>query len=56
MTEIIEHIVDFEWCNTCVHKDKAENEDPCWDCLTQSVNQNSRRPVSYKEDSSKIGS
>lgn len=43
------HIVDFTYCNSCVHKDKGENEDPCWDCLTVSSNEDSKRPISYKE-------
>ena len=44
-----EKIVDFTWCEKCIHKDKAENEDPCWDCLTASTNEDSHRPVSFKE-------
>lgn len=44
-----EKIVDFTWCNKCIHKDKPENEDPCWDCLNTSTNQDSHRPVNFKE-------
>ena len=46
-----EHEVRFDiYCEKCKYKDKAENEDPCWDCLTETVNQDSRKPVYFKED------
>ena len=46
-----EHEVRFDiWCEKCKYKDKKENEDPCWDCLTETVNQDSRKPVYFKED------
>lgn len=45
-----EKIVDFhEWCNKCVYDDKPENEEPCWECLTKPVNEDSHRPINYKE-------
>ncbi|MCR4687715.1 MAG: hypothetical protein K5659_09100 [Lachnospiraceae bacterium] len=38
----------FEYCATCKYKDKSEEEDPCWDCL--SVGGNSTvKPVKYEE-------
>ena len=44
------HIVAFEeWCKKCIHKDKKEEEDPCWDCLVTPVNDDSRKPVMFKE-------
>ena len=43
-------IVEFDkFCKTCEHKDLPESESPCWDCLTESVNEDSHRPVKYKE-------
>lgn len=46
-------IVDFEkYCKDCKHYDKGENEDPCWDCLCNTVNWASHKPTKYeaKED------
>ena len=37
------------YCNRCKYKDLPENEDPCWDCLTETVNENSKKPVYFKE-------
>jgi len=45
-----EHEVRFDiYCQDCMYKDKPENEDPCWDCLVETVNMNSRKPVYFKE-------
>lgn len=50
-------IVDFgEYCKRCKYYENAENEDPCWDCLTISVNDDTHRPVEFvkaEEDSPK---
>lgn len=43
-------MVEFEkWCSKCMHLDKPENEEPCWECLTNPTNEDSHRPVNYKE-------
>lgn len=43
--------VDYaEYCNKCVFRNLSESEDPCWDCLSQPVNEGSQKPVRYKED------
>lgn len=50
-------IVEFhEWCKKCVHYSKSESEDPCWECLDEPVNEDSRRPVNYepKEEKSQV--
>lgn len=39
-----------EWCGKCVNSDKEENEDPCWDCLTQGWNEDSHKPIHFKEE------
>lgn len=36
-----------QYCKTCVHKDCAEAEDPCHECLNNCVNTNSHKPVRY---------
>lgn len=38
------------WCSKCVHKDKSEAEDPCYDCLADPVNTYSRKPVYFEDD------
>ena len=45
-----EKLVEFEnWCHKCLFFDKLENEEPCWDCLTETVNIDSHKPVKFKE-------
>ena len=46
-------LVDYvDYCVNCKHYNKPENEDPCWDCLTEPVNEDTRRPVCFEEDNS----
>lgn len=44
-----QRIVKFEYCNTCENFNKKEDDDPCFDCLDQPVNEDSRKPINYKE-------
>lgn len=37
------------YCSKCKHRNKKENEDPCWDCLTESFNENSHKPTYFEE-------
>ena len=37
------------YCKKCKHKELPENMDPCWDCLTNPVNWNSKKPVYFEE-------
>lgn len=44
-----EHIVDFsKYCPKCKNKELSESDDPCWDCLCESVTLNGV-PVYFKE-------
>lgn len=44
-------IVNFgQYCSTCEHFDLAEEEDPCYYCLGHFTNENSHKPVYYKEN------
>lgn len=44
------HEVNYkEWCPKCEHFKLAEHEDPCHDCLNEPVNDDSRKPVMFKE-------
>lgn len=45
------HIVKYDkYCSTCMFSKVKDTEDPCDECLNQPVNEDSRRPVNYKED------
>lgn len=46
------HEVDFQkWCPKCEHCKLDEKEDPCHDCLNEPTNDDSRKPVMFKEAS-----
>lgn len=46
--ETKDKFVDFHlYCPKCQHKDLPETEDPCNECLTEPVNENSHKPVNY---------
>lgn len=38
-----------QYCKTCKHEKKAEDEDPCYDCLAEPVNIDSHKPIYHKE-------
>jgi hypothetical protein len=37
-----------QYCKTCVHKDVKEEDEPCFACLDEPMNQNSHKPVKYE--------
>ena len=44
-------IVDFEkWCKSCIHDKEKEVDEPCNTCLMEPVNEDSRKPVYWKEN------
>lgn len=47
----MKHVEFDRYCPTCEHKDVKEDEQPCYDCLAEPVNQYSHKPVNYKEKS-----
>lgn len=47
--EIVDKIVNFEWCMKCEHFKVAESDEPCHNCLNNFTNTNSHRPVHFKE-------
>ena len=49
----MQKIVEFEWCQSCEHCNLQDYEDPCNDCLDEPMNEDSRRPVFYKEKEDK---
>lgn len=38
-----------QYCESCEHKDLNDYENPCNDCLANPGNENSHKPVEYKE-------
>ena len=51
-----EKIVDFHyWCPKCTEFERPEDEDPCRECLENSVNTYSTKPVYWKEATKSVG-
>jgi len=45
-------IVEFwVWCKRCKHNAVPETEDPCNECLADSVNEDSHKPTRWEEKS-----
>lgn len=42
-----------DYCKTCKHSKKKQEEHPCFECLDNSVNLYSHKPVKYEEDRKK---
>lgn len=49
MDDKIKEVTFWDYCNSCVHKDVYEGEDPCNECLTQSWNENSKKPIKFEK-------
>ena len=48
------HIVEFEnWCKTCKFGKQEEEDHPCYLCLDEPVNIDSKKPVYYVEGETK---
>lgn len=48
--EYNEKFVDFEkYCARCIYRARCESEDPCDECLSYPVNENSTKPVYFEE-------
>lgn len=39
-----------KYCWICKHKNVNENEEPCETCLTEFVNENSKKPLYFEEN------
>lgn len=49
--DTIQKLVHFyKWCGKCKYRLKSECDEPCNECLTYPVNENSHKPVNFKED------
>lgn len=52
--EIKNKIVRFDkYCPKCEYYDLDEGKDPCNECLYSPANQNSQKPINFKEKKSK---
>lgn len=50
MNEYGQKFVEFYvYCPQCKYNDQREDMDPCNDCLSEPVNNNSRKPVYFKK-------
>ena len=38
------------YCGTCKYKNCKETDEPCNECMTETTNEYSHKPVNYKED------
>lgn len=47
--EIIDKIVDFTKCKECQNVDTPEGEDPCHECLNNSVLPYTTTPLNFKK-------
>ena len=43
----------FEYCRKCEHYKVNAWDDPCDECLTNPVNEDSHKPINFKEAESK---
>ena len=49
MNEGYKEVYFDQYCKTCKHKEKKDNEEPCDECLDNPINLYSHKPVNYKE-------
>lgn len=47
MELIYKEVYFHEYCKTCKHCEKSENEMPCEECLTESMNTYSHKPIDW---------
>ena len=48
--------IDFyKYCKTCKHKNNKESQDPCHECLNNSIGINSTKPIMYEKSQKKQG-
>lgn len=49
MEDNYKEVYFHQYCKSCKHFDKTEEEDPCFDCLDEPENLYSHKPVKYEE-------
>lgn len=48
----LKEVYFVEWCPKCKFEEVPGIDDPCNDCLTNAVNEDSHKPINYKEKDS----
>ena len=50
-------VIFGDYCSRCIHADKSEQEEPCFECIAEPVNLWSHKPVKFepKADSNANG-
>lgn len=48
MVEHLKFVNYHEYCYLCKHKEKPEEAEPCYICLAEPVNLESRKPVKFE--------
>lgn len=38
-----------DYCKTCKYEKVSEQDDPCYDCLNNPVNEDSHKPIRWEE-------
>ena len=38
-----------EYCKTCKYEKLSEQDDPCYDCLNNPINEDSHKPIRWEE-------
>lgn len=49
MSEGYKEVYFCQYCKSCKYEKLSEHEDPCDDCLSESVNAYSHKPIYYEE-------
>lgn len=49
MTNDLKEVYFGQYCRLCKHFDKTDDQEPCSQCLEESVNLNSHKPVKWEE-------
>ena len=47
--QVYKEVYYHEYCKSCKHKDVSNTEEPCDECLSESLNWNSHKPVKYEK-------
>lgn len=49
MNDGLKEVYFDQYCKTCEHEEKKEDETPCYECLAEPSNTYSHKPVYWKE-------
>lgn len=49
MDSSLKEVYFDEYCSKCKNANVEESEDPCWECLSNPVNENSHKPTMFQD-------